>query len=88
MLRAAGAVLAAGALVLTFGTPASASPRHSGPAAVSISVNTADGVSLSTSHVHAGFVTFSISSPEDVYHGVQGFRPQRGHTVDQVITDF
>jgi hypothetical protein len=84
IVRLALAVAAAGGLVLTSATSASAAPGHA--PTINISVTTADGFSM-PSVVHAGFVTFSVSSPEVAYHGIQGFRPINGKTAADVVHD-
>jgi hypothetical protein len=53
---------------------------------INVTVTTDGGFSL-PKNVRAGFVTFRVSSPEDAYHGWQGFRLKNGATVDQAIQD-
>ncbi len=38
--------------------------------------------------VHAGFVTFKVSTPDNTYHALQGIRVNPGHTLAQVLHDF
>ena len=96
--RIAASLLAAGAL--TLGAPAAAStvvgaehgkvviPASWGKKApvIDISMTTA-GFDMPDA-VHAGFVTFRVSSPESGYHALQGLSVTEGHTLEQVIADF
>ncbi|MFL6136547.1 MAG: hypothetical protein ACJ74O_01960 [Frankiaceae bacterium] len=66
-------------------TSASAFKGHA--PTIDVNVTTDGGFSLPR-QVRAGFVTFRVSTPEDTYHGWQGFRLENGATVDQVIHDF
>jgi hypothetical protein len=53
---------------------------------IDVTVTTDGGFSL-PANVRAGFVTFTVSTPEDTYHGWQIFRLKNGATVDQVVHD-
>lgn len=80
------AIAVAAGLVL----PASAEahqqqPDRHGPPVISVNVTTQDGFTLPDS-VHAGLVTFRISSPEEG-HAIQGFSLKNGATLDQAISD-
>src|SRR4051812_46855002 len=66
-------------------TSASAFKGHA--PTIDVNVTTDGGFSLPR-QVRAGFVTFRVSTPDDTYHGWQGFRLENGATVDQVIHDF
>lgn len=55
------------------------------PPVISVDVTTAGGFSLPSS-IHAGLVTFRISSPEDG-HAIQGFSLKNGATLDQAMND-
>jgi|GEM_PF-3363695 len=50
-------------------------------------VMTGDGFSLPDS-VHAGFVTFRVSTPDPTYHALQGLSVTKGHTIEEVFADF
>lgn len=58
--------------------------RH-GPPVISVNVTTQGGFAL-PSKIHAGLVTFKISSPE-AGHAIQGFFLKNGATVDQAMKD-
>ncbi len=87
--------------VLAITTPAAAAPLHksgqgkSGISAsagkqapvIPIRITTADGFTAPKS-VHAGFVTFKVSTPESSYHALQIVRLKPGHTLTQVLADF
>jgi hypothetical protein len=97
LLRCAVAVVAGGALVLGSATGADASSQaasfqaassfHGRAPVIPVDVTTDGGFSL-PSHVRSGFVTFKVSSPEDGYHGFQGFRTKNGATLADVMNDF
>jgi hypothetical protein len=91
MFQVAVAVAATGAMVLWSGTSASANSGdnrrgNDKPPVISITATDAGGFTL-PSHVQAGLVTFKIGSTESTYHGIQGFRPQHGHTAAEVVHD-
>jgi hypothetical protein len=86
LLRSVIAASAAGGLLLSFATPASAHGDEGRPPVISLDVSTAGGFSM-PDQVHAGFVTFTISTSETGYHGIQGFRTNNGATVDDVVAD-
>jgi hypothetical protein len=87
-LRATGTLIASGALVLS--SQAVTEARGNGaplrPQVVSTTVTTDGGFSLPKS-VHAGLITFRIGSPEDSFHGIQGFYLNPGVTLDQAMAD-
>ena len=92
MLRIAGSMLTAGALVLSSQAAVNASPAASeaslqqslkDPPVISVNMTTDGGFSLPAT-VHAGLVTFKVSSPEDGFHALQGFSLNPGVTLDQV----
>src|SRR2546430_4617862 len=99
LLRFSTTILASGVLVLGSVTAAQANDDQGGPSfqsrssfegrapVVSVDVTTDGGFAM-PKHVHAGFVTFKVSTPESVYHGFQGFRLKNGATVAQVMEDF
>jgi hypothetical protein len=63
-----------------------ASWGHKAPV-VPIKITTADGFKAPKS-VHAGFVTFKVSTPESTYHALQILRVNHGSTLTQVLADF
>jgi len=83
-VRVTGSLLGSAALVLSTQVAASASQEL--PPVISVDVTTDGGFSLPAS-VHAGFVTFRISSPEDAFHAIQGFSLNPGVTLDQALAD-
>ncbi|HEX4703564.1 MAG TPA: hypothetical protein VH352_15660 [Pseudonocardiaceae bacterium] len=91
-LRRSIPLAAIAAIVMTTGllSPAAATathrPDHDRPPVIAINVTTQDGFSM-PSMMHAGLVTFRISSPE-AGHAIQGFSLKNGATLDQAITDF
>ena len=96
LIRAAAMIATCTLVVATQSAPADANtPRpyaasnHSGHAPViRVSVTDTNGFTL-PSEVHAGYVTFKISSPDpDVIHTIDGFRLKNGATLDQAIQDF
>ena len=96
--RLAASLLAAGAL--TFGTPAAAStvvgaehgkvviPASWGKKAPVIDITMTDAGFSMPDAVHAGFVTFRVSSPDVGGHAFAGFTVNPGYTADQVMADF
>ena len=94
-IRISGLLLASAALVLSSQTAAGANDRQGtaghqgsddGPAVISIDV-AADGSFSMPDSVHAGFVTFRVSSADAGFHGLQGFSLNRGVTIDQAMSD-
>jgi hypothetical protein len=86
--RIAGTLVATGTLVLSGQAAADAKPHRPAihPQVISTTVTTDGGFSLPKT-VHAGLITFRIGSPEDSYHGIQGFYLNAGVTLDQAMAD-
>ncbi len=85
--RVTGVALGSIALVFTSMTAASANVvRLGNPPVISINVTTANGFSM-PSHIHAGLVTFKVSSPDTTGHGIQGFYLNRGTTLAKAKQD-
>ncbi|MEO6700861.1 MAG: hypothetical protein ABI140_09480 [Jatrophihabitantaceae bacterium] len=61
--------------------------EHGHGANIPITITTADGFTAPRS-VHAGWVTFTVSTPETSYHALQVLRLKGGSTLSQVLTDF
>lgn len=98
-LQAAAALIAVGALA--FNGPAGAStshqaqpgqvnlPAHFGHESKPIPVTLSNAKDFKLPKtIHAGFVTFKVSSPDPSYHALQGLYVNPGHTLSQVIADF
>jgi hypothetical protein len=94
-VRVAGSLLASAALVLgsqtaagadSSGYPSGGTPGRGGPPVISVDVTTEGGFSLPSS-VHAGVVTFRMTSPENAFHAIQGFSLNPGVTLDQALAD-
>src|SRR5919198_1243061 len=77
---------AAGASGATAAPAADASARGGQIPVISVSMTDAGGFSLPGT-VHAGLVTFRVTSPEASYHALQGFRVNPGFTVDDIVHD-
>jgi hypothetical protein len=86
--KVAVTLAASGALVLSTQAAAGASPSRGlpQPLVISTTVTTDGGFSL-PAKIHAGLVTFRIGSPEDTFHGIQGFSLNPGVTLDQAMAD-
>lgn len=98
-VAAAGAAMA----MLAIGSPAVAASSHSGdhPGKVKLPISSWGGkhsqtvkITMTTANnftapkkLQAGWVTFQVSSPEDVYHGLEIARVNPGHTLAQVLDD-
>ena len=95
LLRAAAVIATCTLVVATQSVPADANTpqpyarsNHSGHAPViRINVTDAAGFTMQKS-VHAGYVTFKISSPDTDIHTIEGFRLKNGATLDEAIQDF
>ncbi|WP_412539524.1 hypothetical protein R8Z50_27270 [Longispora sp. K20-0274] len=77
-------------LVLGSGSAAVANNGHGVPAPVPVlafDVTTEGGFTLPASRLHAGYITFTVSTAETGYHGIQGFRVNPGHTPEEVVND-
>jgi hypothetical protein len=96
-IRIAAGLVGSGALALAGASAAGASSSAGATATdapiqcgripvISVSMSTDGGFSLPPA-VHAGLVTFKVSSPEAGYHALQGFRVNPGYTVDDVVHD-
>lgn len=84
-VRVAGALLASAALALS-GQTAAVATGNGGPPVISVDVTTTDGFSIPSS-VHAGLVTFRISSSESSFHAIQGFSLNHDATLEQALAD-
>lgn len=89
-VRIAGSLLACSALVASGQSAAALTRQHTesadglgDPPVISVTMTTAGGFSL-PSTLRAGLVTFKVSSPEDTFHGLQGFSLKPGVTLEQV----
>ncbi|GIG62047.1 hypothetical protein Lfu02_64190 [Longispora fulva] len=83
--------VAAAVAGLVLGSGSAAVANNGGvPAPVPVlafDVTTAGGFTLPASRLHAGYITFTVSTSETGYHGIQGFRVNPGHTAEEVVND-
>lgn len=91
LLRAAGVTVASVGLIAASQSAGATGDMadgrgHGSPPVISIDVTTDGGFEL-PDKVHAGLVTFKVSSPEDAFHLIQGFRLKGGATLEQVMAE-
>jgi len=84
LVAGGGSALVATVAAAAGGAPAAATGGDDGDVPVVPVVLTDAGFSL-RSTVRAGLVTFKISSPEQTYHALQGFRLKNGGTVTDIV---
>ena len=96
-IRIAAALVGCGTLALAGASAAGASSPAGAAAAqaptkggkipvISVDMTNDGGFSLPGT-VRAGLVTFLVTSPEDVFHALQGVRVNPGFTVDDIVHD-